>query len=242
MRGMTRLRLALRITFAVYVIAGVAAIIGLLVSSPWVIGPGRVHEVLQHFEERDLRWWVLVPLVLLWGGPVLAVVSWFAVRSAGVEVERVRTLVSNLLENKQIPISVDVDTRVPVRVEAPLRVPVEINTLIPVDEMIDIETTVPIRTSLKLDTDVETSVFGIGTLKIPIRAMVPIDFMVPIIGKIRIRSPGLPVHLKEEAVVRMPEFEVPIRTRIETKIDLLDNLRVAEQALRKRLGKSEPVK
>ena len=233
---MLRFRQLLRIAFAVYLVAGAAAIIAMVISPPWVIGPGRFHEVMQNLEERDLRWWVLVPLVLLWGGPVVAVVSWFAVRSAGIEVERVRSLVSNLLENKQLPISVDVDARVPVRVEAPLRVPVEINTVIPVDEEIDIETTVPIRTSLKLDTDIETSVFGIGKLKIPIRAMVPIDLMLPIVGKIRIRSPGLPVHLKEEAVVTMPQFEVPIKTRIETRIDLLDNLRVAEQALRKKLA------
>ncbi len=238
---MTRLRLLLRIAFAVHLIVGLAAIFGLLISPPWTIGAGRIHEVLAHVEERDLRWWVLIPLVLLWGGPVVAVVSWFAARRTGVEVERVRSLLKGLLENKHVPISVDVDARVPVRIEAPMRVPVEINTVIPVDEMIDIETTVPIRTSLKLDTDVETSVFGIGTLKIPIRAMVPIDLLLPIVGKIRIRSPGLPVHLKEEAVVTLPEFEVPLKTRIETRIDLLDNLRVAEQHLRKRLT-TEPEK
>ena len=44
---------------------------------------------------------------------------------------------------------------------------------------------VPIRTVLPLDTDIETSVFGLGTIKIPIRAQLPIDLMLPIVGKIR---------------------------------------------------------
>jgi hypothetical protein len=233
---MTRARSLLRIAFAVYVVAGFAAIVALLFSAPWVIGSGRVHEALTQLEERDLRWWALAPLVLLWAGPLLAVGSYFAAKRAGVEAESVRSLLSGMLENKRLPMTVDVDTRVPVRIDAPLRVPVEINTVIPVDEMIDIETHVPIRTSLKLDTDVETSVFGIGKIKVPIRAMVPIDMVLPVVGKIRIRSVGLPVHLKEEVLVTMPPFEVPLKTRIETKIDLLDNLRVAEQLLRKRLA------
>jgi len=43
------------------------------------------------------------------------------------------------------------------------------------------------------------------------------------------------VHLKDQCVVALPTFDVPIRSRIETRIDLLDNLRMAEQHLRKRL-------
>lgn len=226
---MTRLRKLLRIAFAVHVVLGLAAIIGVLASPPMVIGIDRLNEVVAF----DFRWVVLVPVALIWAIPIAGVLISLQVRRAGVEVQRVRELVSNLLQNRQIPIAVDVDTRVPVRIEAAMRIPVELNTRIPVDETIDIETQVPIRTTLPLDTVIETSVFGLGTLKVPIRAQLPIDLVLPIVGKIRVRSAGLPLHLKEEVLVQLPPFEVPIKSRLETRIDLLDTLRAAEERLRK---------
>jgi len=218
---------------AVHVALGLIAIVGLLVSPPLVIGPNRLREAVEHLEEFDWRWLVIGPVVFVWGMPLVAVVAWIQARRAGLEVQRVRDLVTTLLQNRQIPIAVDVDAKVPVLIAEPLRIPVEINTRISVDETIDIETAVPIRTTLPLDTHVETSVFGIGTVKIPIRAQIPIDLVLPIVGKIRVRSSGIPVHVKDEAVVRLPQFEVPIRSRIETRIDLLDTLRAAEERLRK---------
>lgn len=227
---MTKLRQALRIAFGVHVAVGLVAIVALLIAPPLVIGADRLNEVV----EFDFRWLVLIPVVLVWGIPIAAVAIGIQARRAGVELQRVRELVSTVLQNRQIPIAVDVDTRVPVVIEAALRIPVEINTRIPVDETIDIETQVPIRTVLPLDTEIETSVFGLGTIKIPIRAQLPLNLVLPVIGKIRVKSEGLPVNLKEEVTVRMPPFEVPIRSRIETRIDLLDTLRAAEERLLKK--------
>lgn len=226
---MSRLRQLLRIAFAVHVVVGLVGIFALLFVPPLTIGA----DGLAGLVEFDWRWVLLVPLVVVWGVPVIAVATWRRATSAGVEVQRVRELVSNLLQNRQIPVLVDVDVRVPVRIAQAMRVPVELNTRIAVDELIDIETSVPIRTILPLDTDIETSVFGLGTIKIPIRAQLPIDLILPIVGKIRVKSAGLPVHLKEEVIVQLPEFEVPIKSRLETRIDLLDTLRAAEERLRK---------
>jgi len=225
---MTRLRQVLRIVFAVHVVVGLVGIGALLAAPPLTIGAGGLAGLV----EFDWRWVLLVPLVVVWGVPVVAVVTWRRASSAGVEVQRVRELVTSLLQNRQIPVLVDVDVRVPVKIEQALRVPVQLDTRIAVDELIDIETSVPIRTVLPLDTDIETSVFGLGTIKIPIRAQLPIDLVLPVVGKIRVRSAGLPVHLKEEVIVQLPEFEVPIKSRIETRVDLLDTLRAAEERLR----------
>lgn len=230
---MVRLRQLSRIAFGLHIALGLAVIVGLLVSPPLVIGPNRLREAVEHLEEFDWRWLIIGPAVFVWTMPVIAVVAFLQARRAGVEVERVRELVTTLLQNRQIPILVDVDAKVPVLVAAPLRMPIELNTRMSVDETIDIETEVPIRTTLPLDTYVETSVFGIGSVKIPIRAQIPIDLVLPIVGKIRVRSAGLPVHIKDEVVVQLPEFEVPIRSRIETRIDLLDTLKAAEEHLRK---------
>lgn len=230
---MVRLRQLSRIAFALHVGVGLIVIVGLLVSPPLVIGPNRLRDAVEHIEGFDWRWLLIGPVVFVWTMPMAAVVAFLQARKAGVEVQKVRELVTTLLHNRQIPIAVDVDAKVPVFIAEPLRIPVEINTRISVDETIDIETAVPIRTTLPLDTHVETSVFGIGTVRIPIRAQIPIDLVLPILGKIRIRSAGIPVHVKDEAVVQLPQFEVPIRSRIETRIDLLDTLRAAEERLRK---------
>lgn len=234
---MTRVRKVMRVAFVVHVALGAAVTLALLLGPPLIIGAGRFDAFARSVESLDWRWVLLVPIVLVWVVPLLAVLAWLRARRAGLEVERVSAMMSTLLEHRQIPIAVDVDQTVPVEVAAPLRVPMELKTKIAVDDAIDVETTVPIRASLPLDTEVEASVFGLGTIKIPIRANVPLNLTLPIVGKIHVRSAGLPVHLKDEVTVQLPRFEVPIRSRLETRIDLLDNLTVAAEHLRKRLAR-----
>lgn len=229
---MKRFTQALRIGAMVHVVAGPLVLLLLFFSSPWTIGEGRVNEFLHGLETIDWRWWVMVPVFIVWGLPVLAVGAWVRARTLGLETEKLRTGLSSLLRDRHLSIAVDVDARVPVLVDAPLQVPVELDTTMSVDELIDIETSVPIRVDLPMDTVVETSVFGIGALKIPIRATIPLDLVVPIKGKIRVKSDALPVKVKDEVVVRLPAFDVPIRSRFVTRIDLLDNLRTAERKLR----------
>jgi hypothetical protein len=237
---MKRLRQLLRLGSIAHIVVGPLTIVLLLLSPPWVIGAGRVHEVLTDLEGLDWRWWAAVLVLILWGLPLVAVAAWLKARTAGLETEKVRASIASLLQDRQIPVAVHVDTVIPVQVEMPLRIPIELDTKISVDESIDIETVVPIRFDLPMDTVVETSVFGIGALKIPIRATIPINMVVPIKGKIRVKSEALPVRLKDECVVRLPVFDVPIRSRFETRIDLLDNLRTAEKELRKGLLAPKP--
>jgi hypothetical protein len=230
---MNRLRQILRIGAIVHITSGPLAMIVLFVSGPWVIGEGRVQEAMRSLEGIDWRWWVLVPVLLIWGLPIVAISAWLTARKSGADAASNRSRLEKLLLNRQLPVAVDVDARVPVQVEAPLRIPIELDTKISIDEPVDIETLVPIRVDLPLDTQVETSVFGIGAIKIPIRATIPLNLQLPIKGTIRVRSPALPVRMKDECVAHLPVFDVPIRSRFETRIDLLDNLRTAEEKLRK---------
>jgi len=207
-----------------------------VLSPPWVIGEGRALEALHAVEDLDWRWWLLVPALVLWGVPIVAVAGWLQARRTGLETDKVRERIEGLLADRQLPVVVDVDTRVPVQVEAPLRIPIELRTTLAFDELVDIETDVPLRVELPLDTVVETSVFGLGSLKIPIRAVIPVDLVVPIRGKIRIKTDALPVQLEDTCVAHLPPFEVPIKSRFETKLDLLDNLRSATDELRKGVG------
>lgn len=231
---MERFRQVLRIAALVHVGLGPVLVVIILLSSPWEIGEGRIEEALRHIEGIDWRWWTIAAVVLAWGLPIVAVAAWLRARSVGLETEKIRQRIEGLLGDRQLPIMVDVDTRIPVKVTDALTIPIEVATRLALDELVDIETSVPLRVDLPLDTVIETSVFGLGTVKVPIRAKIPVDLVVPIAGKIRIKADALPVHIKDQCVARLPEFEVPIQTRLETRLALLDNLRAAEKELLKK--------
>ncbi len=233
---MTRLRQGLRILWLVHVGLGPVVLVLLLLSPPWVIGVGRAQDWVAHVEALDWRWAMAGLVIALWGLPLVAVAAWLKARTTGLETERIRSRIEGLLGDRQLPISVDVDARVPVLVEAPLRIPIEVNTKLAFDEELEIETDVPLQVDLPLDTVIETSVFGIGALKIPIRARIPVDLVIPIRGKIRIKTDALPVHIRDECLAQLPPFEVPIKSRFETKLALLDNLRAAGGELRRGVG------
>ncbi|MFT3706256.1 MAG: hypothetical protein QM817_01190 [Archangium sp.] len=229
---MERFKQVSRMLAWVHVALGPVLIIALLLSSPWVIGEGRIEESLRRLEDVDWRWWVITAIVLAWGLPIVAVAGWLQARKAGLETDRLRHRIEHLLGDRQLPIAVDVDTRIPVKVEHPLTIPIEIATKLSLDEQLEVETSVPLRVDLPLDTTVETSVFGIGAIKVPIRARIPVDLVVPIKGKIRIKADALPVHIKDSCTATLPQFDVPIQARLETKLGLLDNLRTAVKTLR----------
>ncbi|MBL8923774.1 MAG: hypothetical protein JNJ54_33270 [Myxococcaceae bacterium] len=230
---MQRLRHVTRVLAWVHVGLGPVLLVALAVSSPWVVGEGRIEEALKALESVDWRWWVMAAVVLAWGLPIVGVAALVQARKAGLETSRLQQRLEQVLSDRQLPISVDVDTRIPVKVEQALTIPIELATTLRFDEQVDIETAVPLRVDLPLDTTVETSVFGLGTLKVPIHARVPIDLVVPIKGKIRIKTDSLPVHISDQCTARLPEFEVPIHARLETKLGLLDNLRTARHELQK---------
>lgn len=231
---MERFRQVLRIAALVHVGLGPVLVVIIMLSAPWEIGEGRIEEALRQIEGIDWRWWTIAAVVLAWGLPIVAVAAWLRARHVGLETEKIRQRIEGLLGDRQLPIMVDVDTRIPVKVTDALTIPIEVATRLALDELVDIETSVPLRVDLPLDTVIETSVFGLGTVKVPIRAKIPVDLVVPIAGKIRIKADALPVHIKDQCVARLPEFEVPIQTRLETRLALLDNLRAAEKELLKK--------
>jgi hypothetical protein len=44
------------------------------------------------------------------------------------------------------------------------------------------------------------------------------------------------VHIKDECTASLPPFEVPLRTRVETRLALLDNLRTVRKELQEGVG------
>jgi hypothetical protein len=233
---MHRLKKLLGIAFATHVLVGLGIIVLILLSSGWTIGEGRFSEWVRDFETFDWRWVALVPAFLLWATPIAVVLAWNKARDAGLKADQLREVVGRLLEGKQLPIRVEIDEKIAVRLDEALKVPVELDASVPIDQAVDVEAQLPVRFELPIDSEVETRVFGIGAIKIPIRARVPIDIVLPVKGTIRVRAAAMPVQLRTEAVVRLPPFVLPISARIETRVDLLENLKVAESRLRKTLA------
>ena len=106
---MNRLRQILRIGAIVHISSGPLTMILLFVSGPWVIGEGRVNEVMRSLEGIDWRWWVLVPVLLIWGLPIVAISAWLTARRSGADAANNRSRLEKLLLNRQLPVAVDVE-------------------------------------------------------------------------------------------------------------------------------------
>jgi hypothetical protein len=118
----------------VHVGLGPLVVVLLLLSPPWVIGENRVLESLRTLEDTDWRWWVFGVFFVLWVVPIIAVAGYLQARKVGLETALIRQRFEALLGDKQLPISVDVDTKIPVLVAEPLRIPIEVNTKLAFDE------------------------------------------------------------------------------------------------------------
>jgi hypothetical protein len=219
-----KLRRLAGIGLAAHIVIGLGLLLTLLLLSDVSIGEGRFDQFVGALETFNFKWWLLGLGFLLWVLPIAVAVTWRRTKAAGVEIDLLREKVLELLENRSIPVTVDIDERIPVTIADAMLVPVALETNIALDSHVDIETEVPIRTEVPLDTIVETKVFGIGRVKIPIRAKVPLDFVVPIAGRLRIQAEAVPISLDEEARIQLPPFDVPLRCRVETRIDILSNL------------------
>lgn len=230
-----KLKRALGIVFISHIVAGFVLIVTLALASEVVIGVGHFDDFVNRLETFDFRWWLVGIASVGWLLPILLVITWRRAKEAGIEVDKLRARVRELLEGSAIPIKVDIDTRIPVNFDTALHVPVQISTKVDIDSDMEIEAAIPIRTELPIDTMIETSVLGIGKISVPIKARLPLDVVVPIHGTLRIKASGIPIEIDEEVRIELPTIEIPLKCRIETKIDLLSNLEAAEEAIRKGL-------
>jgi hypothetical protein len=225
----TRSASIFRAVSGAYVVIGLVAIIALARAEPFEIGEGRFQGTVHELEVYDFKWWILSAASLAWLFPIAGVVAFASAKAAGLDRERLRAVVRELLEDKSIPVIVDVDTRLPIVVEGPLSVGVKLDTSISIDDKVEIDASIPLSVELPLDTEVSTSVFGLGHIKVPIKAKIPLNLTIPLHTSVRVRANHLPIHLEETAKVALPALDVPIKSRLETRVDLLKTLDYARQ-------------
>ncbi len=219
-----QLKKVLTIAFLIHVIGGFIIVGALVFAPPMVIGEGKFDDFVSGFESFNFKWWIVALATPIWLIPIGLVITWQRVKAAGLEIDQLRDKVRTLLEDRFIPVQVDIDERIPVVFDTELEVPVALTTKVDIDSDMEIEARIPIRTELKLDTMIQTKVLGLGKISVPIRGTVPLDFIVPIEGKLRIKASDIPIDIDEMARVEMPPIDIPLTCRIETHIDLLSNL------------------
>jgi hypothetical protein len=230
-----KLKKLVAVVLVLHLVAGACAILMLLLSAPLVVGVGRFAALTAEIETFDFKWLVVVAVALVWLWPVPPAIFYLWARGARQEMARVQAMLLKALDHS-IPVEVDIDDRVPVHIDEPLRVPIEMSTKVDFDDAIDIETTIPLDTVIPLDSVIETSVLGIGSIKIPVRATIPLRMDLPVKSRMRVRAHGIPIALRESVAVAMPPFVIPLKFRLVTKIDLLDNLHRAEGLLRAKIS------
>jgi hypothetical protein len=217
-------RKVLGVAFLIHVVGGLLIVIGLALAPPVSIGEGGFDQFVAALEQVNFQWWLVAGALFIWILPIAVVATWRRTNATGLEIDRLQEKVLTLLEGRSIPVTVDIDERIPVSFDASLSVPVGLDTDIDLDSEVEIQAEIPVRTELPLDTKVETSVFGIGKISIPIKATIPLDFVVPIDGALRIKATELPIQVRDNAEIELPPIEVPLKCRVETRIDLLSNI------------------
>jgi hypothetical protein len=210
---------------------GFAAIVASILTPRMVIGERRLSAFIHQVEVFDFKWWITGLAFGLWLIPISLLITYRIAKRAGQELRDFKGILRRILADRALPIVVDIDQKIPIRLEGPLDLPVELHTEISLDCEVALEADVPVRTELPLETTVHADVLGLGTIGIPIRARIPIDVVVPFKGHTRVRASGVPVDLTRFGVVRLPEIEIPVRARIQARIDLLSNFVSAESFL-----------
>jgi hypothetical protein len=131
---------------------------------------------------------------------------------------------------------VDLDKRIPVKIDQRLSVGVKLDTKVDVDDRIALEGSIPVSAELPIDTEISTTVFGLGSIKIPIRARIPLNITIPLKTTMHVRATGIPIHLDEKTEIELPVLEVPIKHGITSQSGIfatvVDNIATLVSQLR----------
>jgi hypothetical protein len=219
---MERWKRPLELALSALVVTGAVLLVGLALAPPLRIGEGRFEAFVGELERTDFKVPLLFVVFLLWLLPSGLLVLWRRSEALGLESDRIKAAFEPL--TRPVPVQVEIDARIPVRIAEPLVVPVAVDTRVPVDEEVEIEADVPVRMTIPIDTEVTTTVLRFGTITFPVRGEVPVDLVMPVRGRFRVRA-AMAVRMREQVQVELPQFEVPVASRLETRIDLVGSLR-----------------
>jgi hypothetical protein len=138
------------------------------------------------------------------------------------------TLLARRLKNAgPIPMDVLVDQNVPIALDQKLRIPLDAEFVIGFKERVHVEGHVPIALDLPIDTTIETSVLGIGRVKIPIKAVIPVSVVIPLSAPVTVDAANIPIRLRQDIDVRLPDFSLPLKTKLRIGIPLPTRIRRA---------------
>jgi hypothetical protein len=221
---MNKINWLIRIALGLQLLGGFLFLSWLIIwAGPISVGTGRLTGLLHDLEVYDFKLWLIIGtflyLLLLAGMLVLV----FLINISNRKLEDIKLAVVNLLQGKFIPVTVDIDETIPVAMGTQVEAPFEISTKISFNEEVFVKTTIPVDMNIPLDTVVETSVMGLGKIKIPIKASMPMKFNFDFSGPVKMNVQQFDFHLKEKARVEMPPLQVPIKCSIKARLNLESN-------------------
>ena len=129
-------------------------------------------------------------------------------------------IASSIFLDRKLSLPVSVDQKLDVDIAGPIEIPIELKADVELLEDIEIEATVPVKARVPLNADIETDIFKIGVVSLPIRAEIPIDFELPLKTRVRVVGGKLPVKIKEEASVNLPTMTVPVSDTLNANLDM----------------------
>lgn len=136
------------------------------------------------------------------------------------QVEAMRSVFKTIVADRVIPMKVNIDDSIPISFPEKISIPLNFTLKLSLKEQFQIKTSVPLSTTLPLDTVIETSVLGIGKIKIPIRGNIPINIVIPIKESIQVQSEAMNVQVQDTVSIDMPTIQVPIKSSIKTQIPI----------------------
>ena len=70
------------------------------------------------------------------------------------------------MEDRSVPVQVNIDEKIPIHFKETFEVPVSIDTQMDINESVEVETEIPVNIQVPIETIIETKVLGIGKVEI----------------------------------------------------------------------------
>ena len=224
----------IKVIFYIHCIFGLIFSVGLIFLPEISIGEGRFDQVVTFLEKLNFKWWIVLMGFVIWAIPIAIAFAYFKAQDSILRFDQLKDSFIKLMEDRKIPVQVNIDNNIPINFKEAFDVPVVVDTKMDINEKVEVDTEVPIKCNVPIETNIETKVLGIGKVEIPIKSTVPIDIVLPFKGFVEMKVKDFPVSFKEKAQIEMPPMNVPIKCNIETQIDLMSNWEKMESYIKEK--------
>jgi|GEM_PF-6413981 len=207
-------------------------LLGLGIKAPELaLGQGKFLHWVEEFETFDFFWPAMIVIFFSIIFLITLLVGVLILEKFQDQIKQALKNFYSELAEKTIPVSVSINETIPVNMPS-ISAPFRVETLLSFDQAVQVKATIPIDLELPIDTIVETSVLGIGSLKIPIRTKMPVHLDFPFEGPVHMKVKDFPMKLEEMAQVDLPPMAVPVHCQVNAHLHMGANLEKLTKVIR----------